>query len=108
MAVQVFVAECGLSRVEVSRGCSSLQHMGFTRWWRLFLQAHRRPQLRHAGLVTPQHGPGKEPVSPAPVGGFLTTGPPGKCLNYFLSVFLPEGFLPWLPKRLPGRLSDST
>ena len=55
MAVRVFVAECGLSRVEVSRGCSSLQHMGFTRWWRLFLQAHRRPQLRHAGLVTPQH-----------------------------------------------------
>ena len=33
-------------------------------------------------------GPGIEPVFPALAGGFLTTGPPGKPLDFFLSTFI--------------------
>ena len=32
--------------------------------------------------------PGIEPVFPALAGGFLTTGPPGKPLDFFLSTFI--------------------
>ena len=38
------------------------------------------------GILVPQ--PGIEPVSPALVGGFLTTGPPGKSLSSFISDFI--------------------
>ena len=38
--------------------------------------------MRRNGLAAPRHmgssGPGIEPMYPALVGGFLTTGPPGK------------------------------
>ena len=32
--------------------------------------------------------PGIEPVFPVLAGGFLTTGPPGKPLDFFLSTFI--------------------
>ena len=48
------------------------------------------------GILVP--GPGVEPMSPAPAGGFLTTGPPGKsCLTSFdewlwLGIWAPSKF----------------
>ena len=47
-------------------------------------------QLWHRGLVASWHGglprPGIKPVSPAVVGGFLSTVPPGKSCSLFLNV----------------------
>ena len=38
------------------------------------------------GILVPR--PGIEPSSPALEGGFFTTGPPGKSLNWFISISL--------------------
>ena len=43
-------------------------------------------------------GPGREPVSPALAGGFLTTGPPGKSLRRFLTDLIVDSFLFFLNK----------
>ena len=63
----VFVAVRGLSLVAVSGGYSSLWCTGFLLWWLLLLRSNgsrhagfsscstRAQQLRHAGLVAPQH-----------------------------------------------------
>ena len=56
-------------------------------------------QLQHTGLVDPKHmkssRPGIEPVSPALVGRFLTTRPPGKPLliAFLLRCFLRTRYL---------------
>ena len=79
-----------VSLVEASEGHSYLRHAGFSLQWFLVLQSIGSrawaQQLWHTGLVAlwglPR--PRIEPVSPALVGGFLTTGPPGKpSLSYF-------------------------
>ena len=44
--------------------------------------AHGLSCLAARGILDP--GPGIEPSSPALEGGFLTTGPPGKSLDYKL------------------------
>ena len=96
----VFVAACGLSLVAVSRGYSSLQCAGLSLQsralgtWALAVEAHglsscgslalehrlsscgSRAYLLHCMWDLPRLG--IEPVSPALVGGFLTTAPPGK------------------------------
>ena len=82
----VFVAACGLSLVEVSRGYSSLQstgsrHTGFSSCvtWALerrLSSCGARALLLHGMWDLPR--PGLEPVSPALAGGFLTTAPPRK------------------------------
>ena len=43
-------------------------------------------------------GPGREPVSPALAGGFLTTGPPVKSLRRFLTDLIVDSFFFFLNK----------
>ena len=99
----VFVAACGLSLVVASGGYSSLRCAGFSLWWLLLLwstgcrctgfsccgspalerrlsSCGTRAQLLRGMWDLP--GPGLEPVSSALAGGFLTTAPPRKSLNY--------------------------
>ena len=87
----VFIAAHGLSLVAVSGGYSSLRCAGFSLRWLLLLWSMGS---RHAGFSSCDAraqllrgmwglpGPGLEPVSPALAGGFLTTVPPGKSLQY--------------------------
>ena len=110
----VLVAACRLSLVGVGGGYSSLRCMGFScggfsccRAWALGVWASvvverglsscgsralvRR--LSSCGLwasllrgMWDLPGPGLKPVSPALVGGFLTTAPPGKSPHLFLRL----------------------
>ena len=49
-------------------------------------------QFWHMGFLAPQHvgssRPGIKPMSSALVGGFLTTGPPGKSKIFFFSMWI--------------------
>ena len=107
----VFVAVRGLSLVAASGVYSSLQCAGFSLRWLLLLRSTgsrcvgfsscgsralerrlsscgARAQLLPSMWDLP--GPGLEPMSPAPAGGFLTTVPPGKSVscnfNHYLTV----------------------
>ena len=91
----VFVAVRGLSLVAATRGYSSLRCAGFSLWWLLLL---RSMGSRCAGFsscgtwaqllrgMQDLPGPGFKPVSPALAGGFLTTAPPGKSIQFFLTI----------------------
>ena len=102
----VFVAAHGLSLVAASGGYSSLQCTGFSLRWLLLLQSTgsracglsscgswalerrlsscgARAQLLRGMWNLPE--PGLKPVSSALAGGFLTTAPPGKHLETFLT-----------------------
>ena len=82
----VFIATCWLSLVAVSGSYSSLGCVGFSlQWLCLWSRGSRVPgpssygawaYLPHSTWDLPW--PGIEPVTPALVGGFLTTGPSGK------------------------------
>ena len=103
----VFVAVHGAFSSGGEQGLFLLQCMGFSLHWLLLLQSMGlghpgfgscrvwAQQLQHTGLVDPKHvkssRPGIEPVSPALVGRFLTTGPPGK--SCFLFLFNNEAYL---------------
>ena len=69
--------------------------------------------LWHMGLVAPNHvdlpGPGVEPMSPALVGRFLTTGPPGKSQIYVFLIInhnITDLKLPFLDLSIPGNSHD--
>ena len=100
----VFIAARRLSLVAASRGYSSLRCAGFSLRWLLLLRStgSRCTGFSSCGSRALEHrlsshgawaqllrgmwdlpGPGLEPVSPALAGGFLTTAPPGKSLEYF-------------------------
>ena len=81
---QVFIAALGLSLLAVSRGYSLLGCSGFSLWWRL-VGKHRLSSCDplaklFLGMWNVSRS-GIEPGSPALMGRFLTTGPPGKILN---------------------------
>ena len=61
-------------RLPSSCGVQALKHMGSV------VAAHGLICPAACGILVPR--PGIEPASPALEGGFLTTGPPGKSLNY--------------------------
>ena len=109
----VFVAACGLSLVEATRGYSSLGCVGFSLRWLLSLQSTgsrhvgfsscgtqaqqlwlvgskaQAQQLWLTGLVAPRQVGSSQTRAqtrvPALAGGFLTTVPPGKFLSFFLN-----------------------
>ena len=82
----VFTAARRLSLVVVSGGYSLLQCSGFSlRWLLLWSSGSRCAGFSSCGAqasllcsMWDLPGPGLEPVSPALVGGLLTTVPPGK------------------------------
>ena len=84
-----------LSLVEANGSHSSLRHLDFSLWWFLLLQS---TGSRYVGSVIVVHGlscseacgifpdRGSNPCPPALAGGLLTTGPPGKSLEFLLIV----------------------
>ena len=107
IAVASLAAEHGLQ----ARGLQQLQHagsvvaaLGLQSLWASVVVAHGLSRCSSWAL---QHrlsscgaqaqllrglwdlpGPGIQPVSPALAGGFLTTGPPGKSLQYILAAYI--------------------
>ena len=86
---RLFASAHGLSLVPESWGCSVLvknRHQGM----QASVAVVQRISCSTAcGILVPW--PGMEPVSPALVGGFLTTGPPGKSCK----ISYQTGFLRW-------------
>ena len=83
----IYLGCVGSSLLHVQLVGATLQQqcVGFSLKWLLLLQSTgskvgRFQQSWHMGLVALQHvkSPGIKPVSPAPTGRFLITGPPGK------------------------------
>ena len=92
--------------------CSSMSN-SFATPWTMALQAPLTmefPRQEHwSGLPFPSPGdlpkPGITPESPALVGGFSTSGPPGKPIRYIFSpVQIPHTLLPSAPIPHQGTL----
>ena len=84
------IAVLGPSLVAATTGCSLFRCLDFSLRWFLLLWSKGS---RHVGfsscsaqglVALQQSGPGIKPVSSALADEFLTTGPPGKFLNYVL------------------------
>ena len=117
----IFVAVRGLPLVAASGGYSSLQCAGFSLRW---LLSSRSMGSRYSGFSScgtralerrlnscgalayllcgmwDLPGPGIEPMSPALVGGFLTTAPPGKPLVSYWSTVMQHGIQEWTAQAL--------